>query len=129
MIYNLLEHLKTELTSIIFALGGWGVNAPEECTTLIENGGISNHYNIREDYSIQIMSRAMDINIARANIYLVFEEVNNRFGLVLPEVTVGDTVFPEIKTYQISPIQIPGYLGADRSNLEMWSFNIMVTTS
>ncbi len=128
MVYNLYRYLKAQLTSIIFIANGWEKESPEESITIMQRGGLPDHYNIKQDISIQVLSRSMDVNMALFNINMVYILLKNRFGLILPEAIVGDTVYPEIKTYQVSPIQSPGYLGSDRNSLQMWSFNLMVTT-
>ena len=127
MIYNLYQYIKTQLTTLSLIVNGWEKESPETSVTIMQRGGIPSHYDIRNDISVQVLSRAMDVNTALTNSEAVYNLLLNRFGLTLPEVTVGDTVHPAIKTYQISPIQSPGYLGTDRNNLQMWSFNITVT--
>lgn len=128
MIYNLYQYIKNEL-SLNLIVNGWDKDSPEESITMLLRTGDPDHYDVRQLSAIQFLSRAMDVNVALSNINEVYSLLKNRFGLVLPEVTVGDTVFPEVKTYQISPMQSPGYIGSDGANLEMWSFNIMVTTT
>lgn len=127
MIYNLYKYIKNNLTGLTYAVNGWSIHSPEQCVAIIHRGGIPDHDNIKQIVSVQVMSRALENNDAHVDITSVYNLLKNRFGLVLPEVTVGDTVFPEVKTYQISPIQIPGYIGSDRGNLHMWSFNLTVT--
>lgn len=127
MIYNLYQYLLTNLSSLVFNMHGWDLQSKEQSIAILETGGSPDHDNIKSDTAIQFLSRSLDTNIARSNIYQVYTLLKNRFGLVLPEITVGETLFPEVKTYQISPIQVPGYLGADGRNLEIWSFNIIVT--
>lgn len=129
MIYNLYNYIKTQLTDLSLIVNGWEKDSPEESITMILRVGDPDHYDIRQESAVQFLSRAMDSNIALSNINEVYSLLKNRFGLVLPEVTVGETVFPEIKTYQISPMQSPGYIGSDGANLEMWSFNIMIVTA
>ncbi len=129
MIYNLYQYIKTELPLMALIVNGWDKDSPEESITMILRAGDPDHYDIRQDSAIQFLSRAMDVNTALLNINKVYMLLKNRFGLVLPEITVGETVFPEVKTYQISPMQSPGYIGSDGANLEMWSFNIKAVTA
>jgi len=128
VIYNLREYIKINLPELSVVLNGWDKTSPEESITIMQRGGSPDHDNLKQEIAVQVLSRSVDVNTALKNIESVYNLLKNRFGLVLPEVTVGDTVFPEVKTYQISPVQNPGYLGSDRSNLEMWSFNLIVTT-
>ena len=129
MIYNLFSYLKINLPDIVLIAGGLGINSPQECICVIDSGGAPDHDGLKTDHSVQILGRGLDSNKVRVRIYSVYNLLKNRFSLVLPEISVGDTIFPEVKTYQISPNQSPGYLGSDGSNLEMWSFNLIVTTA
>jgi len=129
MIYNLVEYLKTELTTIDFVANGWMVDSPQNSVLVKQSGGDVKHYYERSDWRVQIISRAKNIVISKEQIELVYEKLKNRYGLSLPEVTVNEIVFVAVKTDQISPIQTPGYLGADNMNLEMWVFNLIITTN
>ena len=59
----------------------------------------------------------------------VYNLLKNKFGVLLPRVIVGDTEYEDVQTYQISPLQTPGYIGSTEENLEMFSFNLTITTT
>ena len=128
MIYNLVEYLKNQLTSITFIANGWTQDSAIESILITQTGGEPNHSFDRTDWNVQIMSRAKSSVKAKENIDYVYDLLKNRFGLELSAVTVNSKVYPSIKTYQILPMQAPNYLGADEQGLEMWVFNIVVTT-
>lgn len=129
MIYNLVEYLETELPALVFTSNGWLPDTQEEALTVIENGGETIPVINRKNYAIQILSRANSKTVARANIYTVFNQLNERYTtLVLPAVTVDGILFPAVNTYQILANQIPGYIGSSDSNLEMYSVNFRITT-
>ncbi len=128
MIYNLVQYLVVQLPALDFVADGFGPNSPVEATTIKNTGGNVDHWYNRSDDAIQILSRAKDTVTAYYNINLVYELLKNRYHLELPSVTVKSILYAAIQTYQISPVQKPGYIGSDDENLEMYSFNITVTT-
>lgn len=128
IVYNLVTHLQTVLPSLIFVANGWLTDTPEESLNVIDNGGEDVAFYPRKNHLVQVISRASSKTKAQKNAQDVFEELRNRFGLELPAVTVDGESYDAVKTYQISPNQIPGYIGSDDSHLEMWSVNFRIIT-
>ena len=129
MIYNLLQYLKTNLPTIDFVANGWNPDSDQDTVMISETGGDPKHWYDRTDWAVQILSRGKNTNIAKENADDVYNLLKNRFGLTLPQVIVNGVVYEAIKTYQISPLQTPSYLGATPENLEMFSFNLTITTT
>lgn len=128
MIYNLVNYVQTQLSALVIVANGFAPDSPVEAITISQEGGTPGHWYDRNDNAIQILSRSNSTTKAKYNIELVYSLLKNRFGLLLPSVTVDSILYEAIQTYQISPIQVPGYLGNDDENLEMWSYNLMATT-
>ncbi len=128
MIYNLTQYLIVNLPSIAFIVNGFNPDSQKDEVMISETGGETKHWYNRTDWSVQVISRALQMNMAKRQIDDVYELLKNKFGLLLPEVTVDALVYPAMQTYQISPMQTPGYLGADEKHLEMFSFNSIITT-
>ena len=129
MIYNLVQYLITELPSLVFIANGWSPDSPIESIAIKQTGGGVSHYDVRTDFSVQVLSRAKSSTIAYKQIKQVFNLLKNRFGLELPSVTVDGDLYVAVQTYQISPMQEPGYIEADEKNLELWSYNMIITTT
>ena len=129
MVYNLVKYLQTELPTLVFTADGWLPTTPEEASTVIDNGGSAPPIINRYEWAIQVLSRALDKPTAKANINIIFNQLNDRYSaLELPAITVSGTVYPAIKTYQITANQLPGYVGSSNTNLEMYSVNFRITT-
>jgi len=127
MIYNLVAYLIAQLPALDFVANGWSPESPQDSIMVKQAGGTVGHWFPRTDYNVQIISRAKNVVLAKSQIEQVYSELKNKFGLLLPEVIV-DEVFPEVQTYQVSPVEVPGYIGADETHLEMWSLNLIITT-
>ncbi len=127
MIYNLVGYLITQLPALDFVANGWSPESSQDSIMVKQAGGTPGHWFPRTDYSVQIISRAKNTVLAKAQIEQVYSLLKNKFGLLLPEVTV-DAVYAAVQTYQISPVEAPGYIGADETHLEMWSFSLIITT-
>lgn len=126
--YHLTQYLISEFPALNFVVNGFGAATPDDVISVNYTGGTPAHWYSRIDHSIQLLIRNSSVTIGRVNALSVYEKIKNRFGLELPSVTIDSVVYPAVKTYQISPIQSPGYLGADDRGLEMYSFNVVVTT-
>lgn len=129
MIYNLAQYLIVNLPTINFVVNGFSPDSNQDEVMISETGGEPQHWYNRTDWTVQILSRGKNVNVAKKQIDDVYEELKNKFGLLLPEVIIGGVVYSAIQTYQISPIQTPGYLGANEENMEMFSFNLIVITT
>ena len=129
MIYNLLEYLVTELPALDFVANGWRPSSPVDSIMVSVTGGEVKHWYDRTDWSVQILSRAKVVTVAKYQIDTVYTKLKNKWETILPEVTVDAVIYPAVTAWQISPIQAPGYLGATDESLEMFSFNLMITTT
>ena len=127
MIYNLVQYLKNKFPDYIFIAEGYNDNSYKECIIVSESTATINHFTDRQDIHVQILSKHYDIVKNREQIKDVFDDLLNRFGLVLPEVTVNKKVYPEVIAYQISPIQGISYLGSTNDSYHLYTFNIVVT--
>jgi hypothetical protein len=128
MIYNLTEYLRLQLPTLNFIANGWDPDSEQNSIVINDTGGDPNHWIPRTDWAIQIMSRANSVVLAKEQADTVYNLLKNKIGIVLPQVTVNGIVYTEVKTYQISPMQTPGYLGTDEKHLELFSFNIVLIT-
>jgi hypothetical protein len=128
MIYNLVEYLITELPSIMFTANGFNPDSIADEVMVRDSGGDPKHWYDRTDWTVQIISRSMNVDLAKRNVDAVYNLLKNKFGVQLPAKTVAGVVYPAMQTYQISPTQTPGYLGADDKHLEMFVFNLIITT-
>ena len=129
MIYNLLQYLQDNLPDISFVVNGFSIDSEIDEIMIGETGGEPQHWYDRTDWAVQIISRSSNVTVAKQNIEAVYSLLKNKFGVLLPRVIVGDTEYEEVKTYQVSPLQTPGYIGSTEENLEMFSFNLIITTT
>jgi len=129
MIYNLGAYLVAQLPAIEFAVNGWTKASPVNSVMVRQTGGDVVHHYDRSDYAVQFLSRAESSETAKEQIDDVYELLKNKLRVLLPAKTVNAIVYPAVQTYRIVPVQIPGYIGADNANLEMWSVNFIITTN
>jgi len=127
MVYQFVQYLIDNIIDVNFIANGANSSSQENLVIVSDTGGTVDHYTGRQDVSIQFLSRSKNNFVARAQSEKVFSLVNNVFGLLLPQTTVGGTLFPAVKTYRIVSVQAPGYIGASNDNYEMYSFNVIVT--
>ncbi len=127
MIYNLWEYLKTTFPSYSFIVDGWEGTDPTESVLIKQTGGDVAHWFDRIDPTVQVLVRSNSKVTAKQTADAIFDELRNRFGLILPAVTVGSITYPELTTAQISPIQNPGYIGTDENKNHMYSVNFIIT--
>ncbi len=128
MIYNLMAYVILKLPLLNFVPNGWSKNSPVNSVMLRQTGGVVQHHYDRSDFAIQFLSRAESSIIAKEQIDSVYNLLKNQLNILLPAKTINLIVYPAVQTYRIVPIQIPGYIGADDINMEMWSVNFTITT-
>lgn len=126
--YNLTQHLIDTFASYNFVTNGFAEDTVDNVIMIQNNGGDVDHWYDRTNYSIQILGRNNSVVTGKEQIVNVYNELKNRFGLLLPAVTVDSVVYPAVQTWQISPIQFPGKIGVDDRGLAMYSFNVVITT-
>jgi hypothetical protein len=131
LIYNLGQFLRDSLpTETIYInqrkatdLQGF---IPDRNIFIRETGGVeAPDTNLRRQ-SAQILTMDIDGPKARALAYLVYNLLQSKWGLVLPQITVDSIVFTEIETAQISSVQIPSSMGSDEEGRSVYVFNIIV---
>ena len=127
MIYNLVEYVRIQLPSIRPIANGRLLTEHLAQVVFNESGGVVNHQFPRTDKTIQITSYNDSGIEGREQLLSVYSLLKNKFRLVLPEVTVDGTVYPEVIAYQVSPIQDVSYSGQDEQGMRMFDFNIVVT--
>jgi hypothetical protein len=82
---------------------------------LTEMGGPETAWFQFQERIIQIVCRDEDVYGCRKLAYEIHETINNRFGLILPSVTIGTDVFPQQIIAQISSNSLPQNMGADEN--------------
>jgi hypothetical protein len=131
MIYNLVQYLKTELpTETIFANLYLKINPavqlPDRLVLVRETGGTETAWFQFQSRSIQIIARDIDPVKARKLILDINDKINNKFGLILPAVTVDGTVYPAVETAQISINTLPQSVGFDPEGRSEFSVNYRI---
>lgn len=119
MIYNIQEYLETELPGETVYSNVknvvTGENVPDRIILVQETGGQKRAWLRFTSQSIQIMTRDIDPVKARDLAYQVYETLDNKFGLILPQVTVDGVLYAEKQIAQISAESTPQSLGTDES--------------
>lgn len=128
MIYNLLQYLIINLATIAFVSNGFQQDTIDNAVNVSEGGGIPDPQIDRKDFVIQVMSRAKDKPKARKLSYDVYNLINKKFGLTLPSDTVDGESFPAVKTWKITAVALPGFIGNDENGRPLFSTNYTVTT-
>lgn len=133
MIYNLKQYFKLAFPNYNYAVNGAHPSSPNELIILNDTTSNPAPWIDRNDITVQIFSRAKSPLGAQQQIQDVFSIVDRYFDIVLPEVTEtlednSTITFPEIKAYQMIPLQRPTWFGYDQNGLAEYVFNLHVTT-
>jgi len=132
IIYNLVAYLRGQLPGhIIYSTKREAVAGqefvPDNCILVKQTGGIEGKHFAFNRYTFQVLTRAIDAIDAQTMSYAVYREIHNRLGLILPAVTIGATVYPQLITAAIYAIQSPASIGTDENGLEEYSNNYEIT--
>ena len=118
MIYNFVEYLMTEFPAETFFVNtrtpiAGAETIPDRNTLIRETGGPETPWFGYVQKSLQILTRDKSTPLVRKLAWDIYEKIQSVFGLILPAVTVGGTIYPAIQVAQISSIQQPYCLGDD----------------
>lgn len=138
MIFNLSAYINNELSSseedstYDAIVNGEDPSITEEGLYLNDNGGeVITRLGTRE-LRVQAKYKSTARYTAKkylTNVYdlLVGENGAGRWGVTLPEVTIGDDIYSEVYVAQLLSIQTPSYIGADVNGLHQFSVNFKIT--
>ena len=130
VIYNLVQYFED------FSLGTIGddlfanvrdiMTSPQiadEITLFTETGGTESAWFGYIEQMIQMMNRSTDVNRARNLAMDYYLEINNRFGVLLPLVTIGVRTYNDIQIAQISSNSLPQLIGYDENGRAKFTTN------
>ena len=126
MIYNLSKFITDE-TSITPITNGNDASVTSDSVLLIQTGGEYRPVIKTQYFTAQVLALFHSRVESFANITEIYNALNDRYGIDLPEVIVGSVTFPEVHTSKIVALQTPGYIGTDDNGRHMWSVNFMIT--
>jgi Bacteriophage minor capsid protein len=132
VIYNLVGYLRSKLpTYIIYANKREAVAGqefvPDNCILIKQSGGIEGKHFTFNRYTFQVLTRAVDAPDAQTMSYAIQRLIHNTLGLILPTITIGTVVYPQLITAAIYAIQAPASIGTDENGLEEFSNNYELT--
>jgi len=118
VIYNLAQLLRNNFANEVVYIDGRVKLAgqqtiPVRCLLLIDTGGTEQPWMHYQILTVQLTVRDIDAPKSRKFAWDVFTFLTGRFGLLLPQITVGGVTHAQIQTAQISAIQVPYNLGPD----------------
>lgn len=129
IIYNLTKYINEGLTLSVIPNGWKGKDLGEDGSIILDSGGSVAHFHKRKERRFQIITRNSDRTEALRINNSMFEYLENKFNIDLPEENVNSVVYPAVRAYQISPISTSQYLGTDDNGRHEFSVNIIVITN
>jgi hypothetical protein len=123
LIFNLRKYIadNTGVTTYANPRDIIDEQVPDKIIQLIEEQGSSTAWFKFNTYQLQVITRDIDSPKARVLAYIVYNLLDNKFGLELPEVIVDGIVYASMKFAQISANTEPGFLGYDDNGRAEWS--------
>lgn len=126
MIYNLLQFFKDNKPDYSYCVNGYHNTSPIDVIAINETSSIPAKWIDRADLTLQIVSRNCSTVKAKEALDDVFTIVDRRYGVILPETTQDGVVFPEVKTFQMTPLQRPIWLDYDENGNGQYVFNLQI---
>jgi len=126
MIYNFVEYLKIELPTEKIFTNTKEIQVPERVVFVKENGGDIQPWFGYTQKIIQIITRDIDAVRARELSYSVKNKLHDKFGLILPAVTVNSILYGSIQSAQITAEQEPQSIGYDENGNAEYSTNYKI---
>lgn len=129
IIYNLTKYINDGLSLSVVPNGWRTQDNGENGSIIMQSGGSVAHFHKRKELRFQVITRASDRTEALRINNSIFEYLENKFCITLPEETVKSIVYPEVYTAQISPISTSQYIGTDDNGRHEFSVNFIVITN
>ena len=128
MIYQLVQYLRNTFPAETIYINERPPASvtPDRNMLVKETGGIPQPWTRYTESSIQIISRDVDTPKARVLARMIFTNITDRFGLILPVATVDGIVYNQVQSAQITAIQEPESIGADDEGRSLFSTNYKV---
>lgn len=117
MVYNLVQYLRNNISGEMIYSNNilrTGTSIPNRYLLVKETGSTIVPVSRFMMQTFQVLSVDEDNTGSRALSYLVYDLIKERFGEVLPSVTVDSETFNSVKTTQITAIQLPYNLGENK---------------
>jgi hypothetical protein len=133
MIWNFVTYLRSVATLVNerFYVDAKDIinsetKVPDRMVLIQESGGTPVPIIKNTTVMIQIITRDIDVAKCRLLAFKIFDEINDRFGLILPAVTIDGVVYAAIQTGQISANSEPQFLGYDEQGRPEFSTNYRI---
>jgi len=128
MIYQLFTYLETEFPTETFKINVKyeelaSNSLPDRLVLLRETGGPETAWFKYIQHSLQVLVRDVDAVKARKLSYDIYNKLDNKFGLILPSVTVDSVAHSQLQVAQISADARPSSLGDDENGRVQFSTN------
>lgn len=129
--YNFCRYIElTFPAETVFKNGRIKIGAankvPDRNILITDTGGVQNDWDELATRTVQIITRDVDVPGAYELSLQIFEEIQHRFGLELPAVTVGSVTYPLVDSAAILNTSYPQSLGADEKGLFEYSANYLI---
>lgn len=130
-ILNLTQYLRTQKPEeIIYANTRTRTEltdqVPDRNVLVRSTGGVETGWFQFQINSFQIVTRDIDQVKAEKLSFDIHEEINNKFGLILPEVTIDGNTYPQVISAQISVNTLPQSVGFDEEGRAEFSANYRI---
>jgi hypothetical protein len=129
MIYNLVQYIRNNLAGETIMPNIRDLTSdqvPDRIVIAKDAGGVETSWFLLESVAVQIYTRDIDAPKARALARDVYNIINNKFGLILPSITVDGILYNEIQTAQISANSLPQSIGYDANGRAEYSTNYRI---
>lgn len=132
MIFNLVQYLRNQFPAETFYpnanfLLSSQDEIPDRKVLVQESGGTRQMKTGFTEAAVQIVCFDIDTVTCRELITEIFEELRDRNGLLLPQVTVNGTIYNQVETGAIKAMARPQFLKIDDNGLATWIINFIIS--
>ena len=127
--WNVIQYLtdNTALDMPVCVDGLDPENSRDQISFTLSGGTKQNDAYAIASPELQVLVRSKSSTKAKKQVFKIFNLLDNKFGLELPEYSDGTYQYEAVTVPQISSVQIPSYIGADNNFAHMWVVNFNLT--
>lgn len=133
MIYNIMRYLEIFLPNENIYANVFNKRFPNEVipdriVSVMEQGGEQTPITKYKISRFQILVRDKNIVSCRELAYIIYNKLHDRYGVILPSITVNGIVYEAIQTAEIKFNNIPQSIGYDEESRAIFSMNFIIIT-
>ena len=133
MIWQLTQYLRNKFPNEVFYIETREIrtdlleeSVPDRCILIREVAGSETAWFGYKEQQVSFLCRDIDSVRVRSLAYEIYDYMKSRYGIIIPAVTIGVTLYPQIQISAVNPLNLPQTVGKDEENRVEFTFTLNI---